>query len=80
MNIERKLTLIYFILGIGMGILSNYLDIMLSFAIGAALYAISFFVVKRFENSGKKLSWYVLNTLLTFVLVWLITWIFLFNL
>lgn len=80
MNVERKLTLIYFILGIGMGILSNFLDVMLSLTIGVALYVISFFVVKRFENSGKKFSWYVLNTLLTFALVWLVTWIFLFNL
>lgn len=80
MSAERKLTLIYFVLGVGMGILSAYLDVMLSIGIGAGLYAVSFFVAKRFAGDNKKLSWYVLNTLLTFVLVWLVTWIFLFNL
>lgn len=80
MNAERMLTLIYFALGIAMGILSNYLSTMLSVGIGAVLYIVSFFVVKQFVGGEKKFSWYVLNTLLTFVLVWLVTWIFLFNL
>lgn len=80
MNAERMLTVIYFVLGITMGILSNYLSTMLSVGIGVVLYIISFFAVKQFVAEKKKFSWYVLNTLLTFVLVWLVTWIFLFNL
>lgn len=80
MNAERKLTLIYFVLGIGTGVLSTYLSAMLSVGIGIALYASSFFIVKRLVSEKKKFSWYILNTLLTFILVWLVTWIFLFNL
>ena len=80
MTAERTLTVIYFILGIGMGILSNYADTMLSVGIGVAVYIASFFITKQMVGEKKKLSWYVLNTLLTFVLVWLVTWIFLFNL
>ncbi|MEK6909600.1 MAG: hypothetical protein AABW61_00825 [Candidatus Aenigmatarchaeota archaeon] len=80
MNAERKLALIYFVLGIAMGILSPYLNVMLSVGIGVVLYVISFFIAKKFTGENKKFSWYVLNTLLTFVLVWMVTWIFLFNL
>ena len=80
MTAERMLTLIYFVLGIGMGILSNRLDVALSLAIGVVLYVVSFFVAKRFVSEKKKFLWYVLNTLLTFVLVWLVMWIFVFNL
>ena len=80
MNAERKLALIYFVLGIAMGILSPYLNVMPSVGIGVVLYVISFFIAKKFTGENKKFSWYVLNTLLTFVLVWMVTWIFLFNL
>ena len=80
MSAERKLTLIYFVLGIAMGVLSTYLAAMLSVGIGAVLYVISFFIAKKITGENKKFSWYLLNTLLTFVLVWMVTWIFLFNL
>ncbi len=80
MNTERILTLIYFVLGVGMGILSIYLGTMLAVGIGVVLYLGSFFIARQFVDKGKKFSWYVLNTLLTFVLVWLVVWIFLFNL
>lgn len=80
MNAERKLTLIYFVLGLAMGILSNYLSSTMAFGAGTAVYALSFLVSRTVIGEKKKLSWYVLNTLLTFVLVWMITWIFLFNL
>lgn len=80
MTAERKLTLIYFVLGIAMGVLSTYLNTMLSVGIGVVLYVISFFIAKKFTGENKKFSWYILNTLLTFVLVWMVTWIFLFNL
>lgn len=80
MNGERKLTLTYFILGITMGLLSTRLDAVLSFGIGAVLYIVSFFLVKKIVSENKKFLWYVMNTLVTFALVWLVTWVFLFNL
>ena len=80
MNSERKLTLIYFVLGIAMGIISTHFNTIVSIGIGVALYLISSFISKWFVGEKKKFSWFVLNTLLTFVLVWLVTWIFLFNL
>ena len=80
MNIERRLALIYSVLGFGMGILSIYFASVISLIIGVGVYIVSFFAVKKFVRDNKKFSWYVLNTLVTFVLVWLVTWIFLFNL
>ena len=81
MNAERKITLIYFVLGLGTGILSKYISVILSIGVGVALYLISFLIVKNLvKDDKKKFSWYIMNTLVTFVLVWLITWIFLFNL
>ncbi|MBU5537535.1 MAG: hypothetical protein QW818_03475 [Candidatus Aenigmatarchaeota archaeon] len=80
MNTERVLTLIYFILGVVMGILSNYLNLIFSLSAGVVLYIISFFITKMFVDRRKKFSWFVLNTLVTFVLIWFVTWIFVFNL
>ena len=80
MNIERTLTLIYLVLGISIGILSVYLTTMISLVAGAALYIVSFFIIRIFADKKKKFSWYILNTLLTFILVWMVTWIFVFNL
>ena len=80
MTVERKLTFIYFVLGLGMGVLSIYLNSIVSLGIGIAIYLISFFVTKRLIARDKNFTWYLTNTLLTFALVWLITWIFIFNL
>ena len=80
MTVERKLTFIYFVLGLGMGLLSIYLSSIISLVIGIAIYLITFFVTKRIIAKDKNFTWYLINTLLTFALVWLITWIFIFNL
>lgn len=80
MGAERSLTLIYLVLGIVTGVLSNYWNMTISIAVGIVLYLASFFIIRQIATERKKSSWYVLNTLLTFVLVWLVTWIFLFNL
>lgn len=80
MGAERSLTLIYLVLGIVTGVLSNYWNMTISIAVGIVLYLASFFIIRQIATERKKFSWYVLNTLLTFVLVWLVTWIFLFNL
>lgn len=80
MNDERKLTFIYFVLGLVVGVLSVNLNVGLSIVIAALVYGTSLLVVKQFVKEKKKLSWYLLNTLITFVLVWLVVWILLFNL
>lgn len=80
MNSERFLALIYFGLGLIMGFLSLKISTMLSLGIGVVVYLVSFFAVRQFVGGKQKLSWYVLNTLLTFILVWMVTWVFLFNL
>lgn len=80
MNAERTLTLIYFVLGIVMGILSNYLSTTITLIAGVGLYVISLFVTRQFIGEKRKLSLFVLNTLLTFVLIWIVTWIFISNL
>ncbi len=80
MNSERLLALIYFGLGLIMGILSLKLSMMFSLGIGVVVYLVSFFAARQFIGGKQKLSWYILNTLLTFILVWMVTWVFLFNL
>ena len=80
MNTERKLALVYLILGLSMGFLSNYLkNNLYSFAIGIAVYGVSFFILRRFVGRDKTTQWYLGNTLVTFALIWLVAWIFAYN-
>ncbi len=79
MNTERTLTFIYFTLGIFMGVVSLFLDVSIIVGVAAILYAVSFFVFRKMARD-KKTSWYITNTLVTFILVWLVTWIFIYNL
>ena len=80
MNSEKTLSLIYLILGLGMGMLSfNLRNNLYSAAIGIALYGVSFMVLRRFVGKDKTIQWYIGNTLVTFALIWLITWIFVYN-
>lgn len=80
MDNERKLNLIYFVLGFATGIASNYLNGWIPLGLAVATYLISFALIKRNILEKKKLSWYISNTLFTFLLVWIVTWIFVYNL
>lgn len=78
-SLEQKLAVLFFILGVVAGFASNYLaNLLFSLAAGVAIYAASFSVLAG-KIKSKKTKWLVTNSLVTFVLVWLVVWIFLFN-
>lgn len=79
MNLVQILTLIYIGLGIAAGYVSNFFDNrLLSVLISFLIYMISYVILIKLVPY-KKRSWLVTNSLITFVLVWLVVWIFLFN-
>jgi hypothetical protein len=80
MNLDRSLALVYLALGILSGYISNILgSLLLSIILPVAVYTISLIVLARIVKD-RKLSWLIGNTVWIFVLVWLTTWVFLFNL
>jgi membrane associated rhomboid family serine protease len=80
MNLEQKLTIIYTFLGIAAGFLSAILSSMLySIISAAAIYLVSFIFLVRFLRH-KKTIWLISNSLVAFALIWLVTWILVFNL
>ena len=78
MDTDRKLTLIYFVLGIAAALATLYVDAIIGIAIAVAVYAIFSLVIKKFVEV-KKLSVFITTTAVTFFLVWLMTWILIYN-
>ena len=82
MKLEQKLVLIYLAIGIVTGVLSNYLYEKMGLALAVAaplvIYAIS---IAAFLNivKDRKVKSVVINSFVTFILFWLVIWIFLFN-
>lgn len=79
MNLVQILTLVY----IGLGIAAGYISIffynrLLSVLISFLIYMISYVILIKLVPY-KKRSWLVTNSLITFILIWLVVWIFLFN-
>ncbi len=75
MNLDQKIAIIYSLLGVTAGFISN-------FFIGwvpLILYLISIPLLIKLERK-KKFLWLFYNSFFTFVLVWFIVWILLFNL
>lgn len=79
MNTEKISTLIYIALGALSGFISNAFNVFIvPVAIPAAIFAFSiYFLLKRF-NPNKKRK-FIIENLVTFILIWLLVWIFLFN-
>lgn len=80
MKIEKAITIIYSFLGLFAGFLSNYIGVvMVALLVPSLLYSISlFFLVRRIRS--KRIKWLISNSLITFLLVWFVVWIFLNNL
>ena len=80
MNLEQKLALIYTFLGAVTGYVSSIFN-SLQFAVltPIIIYIISFVFLLRFCKQ-KKLSWLIPNTLIVFILIWLMVWILSCNL
>jgi len=83
MKIDQKINLAYFILGIALGLLTNFLFNLIepAFALilSLVLYGVSlpilFVLVKE-----KKKSWLFYNSFITFFLTWVVVWVVMYNL
>jgi len=80
MKIEKILVLAFTFLGLFTGIVSNYIsEASISILVALAIYCLSVFSMTKFVKEKKKKK-LILNSFVTFILVWLVVWIFLFNL
>lgn len=85
-TIEQKIILIYTCLGIAVGPISNfftfaaspYRNLAIALLLPLAIYFASLATLVKTIRQ-KKIRWLVHNSFMTFVLVWLVTWIFLYN-
>lgn len=85
-TIEQKIILIYTGLGVGVGLISNffthaaspYQNLATALLMPLAIYFISLTTLLKTIRQTKT-KWLVYNSFVTFVLVWLIAWIFLYN-
>lgn len=76
---EQKMGMIFLVFSIAMGFLSNQIGGgTFAFLIPIALYVGMIFGLKR-VFIGKKGKWLVTNSILTFLLIWLLSWIFILN-
>ena len=79
MKLVQILTLVYLGLGTIAGFISNiFPDRSIAVLIAFLIYMVSYVVLIKVV-SYKKRSWLVSNSLITFILVWLVIWILLFN-
>ncbi|MEM5802094.1 MAG: hypothetical protein QXQ18_01775 [Candidatus Aenigmatarchaeota archaeon] len=80
MNIEKIVTIIFSSLGFFSGFLSYYFtDFTFSISLPLLIYFIVQFIVTRIYKH-KKVRNVIYTGFMAFVLIWLVTWIFLFNL
>jgi len=79
MKIERVVIIVFSILGAIAGIVSNYLtDLIFSVPVSAIVYFIPYLAMSKLFK-GKKRKWFIQNSVITFILVWLVVWIFLYS-
>ncbi len=78
MQTEQLTILAFSILGIVAGFVSNYLDVIMAVLVAFSIYTVSTILFLKFAKS-KKTKILVINGMVTFLPIWLIVWIFLFN-
>ena len=79
MRADQVIVAAYLVLGIVIGMVSNYFNkvlgsLLLAFIIPIVVYLISAFPLFKLVKQKKK-NWLVKNSLITFLLVWIIIWI-----
>ncbi len=79
MKPEQKVGIIFSVFGAAMGIFSTLIGMLaLAFIVPIAGYVAMLFAISRLEKT-KKMKWVVANSVMSFVMVWFIVWIFAFN-
>lgn len=82
MKIDQKIVLIYLILGIILGYFSYYFSInsnlLIALIFPFVIFCIALFPLFKLVREKKK-KWLIWNSFITFVLVWILVWLTLFN-
>jgi uncharacterized membrane protein len=83
MKIDRIIILIYVLLGFGLGCFSNYFlrihsSLFLALGLPALIYAATLFPLLKIVRQKKK-KWLLSNSFITFILVWILVWVTLYN-
>lgn len=83
MRIEQKIVFVYMILGIFLGLVTNYLlktgiDLIIAMSLPFLVYLSSLFPLISLVKQKKSLL--LLNSFITFILVWPTVWILLYSL
>ena len=82
MKVEQKTVAVYMVIGFLCGIFSNYLtsiNLTLSLLVPVAVYFGTLLPLIRIVKE-RKFRVLISNSLITFFLVWLMIWVFLYNL
>ena len=80
MKIERLVIVSFTTLGIVCGVVSSWFgDLILGIIIPFIVYIVLSGIMLKFVKSKKK-QWLISNSFITFVLMWLVVWISIFNL
>jgi len=78
MKTERIVILSFSVLGVMAGILSSYLEVLLAMPLAIFIYIMSILPSLKFFV-GKKRKWLIQNSLITFILMWILVWVLLFT-
>ncbi|MFH0711149.1 MAG: hypothetical protein V1944_01070 [Candidatus Aenigmatarchaeota archaeon] len=84
MKIDQLIISIYVLIGFGLGFFSNYFlrihsSLILALGFPALIYAITLFPLLKVVRQKKK-RWLLSNSFITFILVWILVWVTLYNL
>jgi len=82
MKAEQIITLVYVLLGFGFAYISNYLtkvsNILVAISIPFFFYAVTVGPLFKLGKLHKR-KMLISNSLITFIVVWLVAWIIIFN-
>ncbi|MBS3055734.1 MAG: hypothetical protein J4452_04585 [Candidatus Aenigmarchaeota archaeon] len=84
MKIDQAIIAIYVLLGFGLGFFSNYFlqihsSLFLALGVPTLLYAATLLPLLKIVRQKKK-KWLLSNSFVTFILVWILVWVTLYNL
>ena len=82
LKMEQKLVLGYTAIGVALGFVSDWLfrvDLAMALLVPTAIYFASLVPIMNLVKETK-FRFLISNTLITFFLVWIMTWVFLYNL
>jgi hypothetical protein len=83
MKIDQIIVSIYVLLGILLGLASNYFNknlggLLLAFVVPLAIYLATLFPLLKLVKQKQK-KWLIQNSLIAFFLIWIIVWIIAHN-